>query len=119
MGYRIGFDRIRVQIEAEISVISDRLLDRITMINERLPTLLVTGILIIGVIPKQTTSKKTSDGECKTRRKRRKLDISCTRELIEGGDIGKPFPRKPRNPNQLQHPADVFEVRGDGKNNNV
>lgn len=81
-----------VDTGAEISVISDQLLRKLTEANEKLPTLPVAGLTVNGVVPNQATKiKKQIMARIKIEEGTENITFLVLDGLVEEGIIGNDF----------------------------
>lgn len=68
--------RFLVDTDTEVSVVSDHLLNKLMILNDRVPTLPVTKIMMNGDFPNQTTKVKRDNGKGENWQQRGKCYIS-------------------------------------------
>lgn len=105
-----------VDTGAEVSVVSDHLLSKLMKINNKLPTLPVTGMMVNGVIPNQTSSvKKQIMAKMKIGENTENITFLVLDGLLEEGIMGNDFLET--------HEAKIIyrtrQLQGDGEHNTV
>lgn len=84
--------RFLVDTRAEVSVISDHLLNKMMKLNEKIPSLPVTEIMVNGVVPNQTTKvKKQIMARVEISNQVENITFLVLKGLMEKGIMGYDF----------------------------